>query len=111
MLPHDTQSKLPGDDLPEPSKADQERIDLLIDLGKKITDLFVERATQRKGKEIEWTQAQRLYNSPLQGDGSDLGETPWSDSPKNLRRPTPGSLCESIYSITPHGSPTLSPGA
>lgn len=72
-----------------PNKQDQERLDILAGLASKITDLFTERATSRGTKEGEWDQALRLYNAPLQGSGSFMGETPFGDSPVAHRRPEP----------------------
>lgn len=69
---------------------DKERVEVLDKLGQKITDLFMERARMRVSKELEWANAQRLYNSPLTGSSADLPETPFaSENDTKKRRPEP----------------------
>lgn len=82
-------NSLPGAELDAVSKADQERLDILDGLASKITDLFLDRANKRSGKESEWDQAQRLYNSPLQGSTIGYGEKPFDDNIGTYRRPEP----------------------
>lgn len=82
-------TSLPGSEMSEPDKQEQERLDILDALASKITDLFLDRANKRGTKEAEWDQAQRLYNSPLQGSTLGYGETPFEDSPTGRRRPEP----------------------
>lgn len=79
------------DDEPTLTKADEERIEMLDDLAKKIDDLFQDRARQRVSKELEWEQALRLYNSPLQGSNAGLPDVPFSgaDAALKMRRPEP----------------------
>lgn len=85
MLPQDTTAK--------PEKLDKEgkeRVAVLDKLAHKITDLFQERARQRKEKELEWDRAQRLYDAPLRGSSLDIPENPFNDSKANKkRRPEP----------------------
>lgn len=88
----DDKDSLPGGEVDENlSKAEEERIEILDDLASKITKLFQERAVQRSGKEREWEKALRLYNSPLTGVGSNVADTPFGNSDKEVsaRRPEP----------------------
>lgn len=83
----DTKSKL--DKPAKLDKENKERIDILDRLGKKITDLFLERVNQRKEKELEWDQAQRLYDSPLRNNNLNAPENPLDGRGKGRRRPEP----------------------
>jgi hypothetical protein len=87
MSPNDTTSKL--DEPKKLDKQDQERVDILTKLGQKITELFQERAVQRKEKEVEWDRAQRLYDTPLRGASDYAPERPFDASPTKKRRPQP----------------------
>lgn len=72
-----------------PDRQEQERLDILDALADKITNLFMERASKRGSKEQEWAEAQKLYNSPLQGSSVGLGDKPFDDNPVGMRRPEP----------------------
>lgn len=85
MSQNDTQSKM--DDPDKLDAEDKARIEILDGLARKITNKFEERAKQRQEKEIEWDQAQRLYDSPLRGSALNT-ERPF-DNPQQIRRPEP----------------------
>lgn len=70
-------------------ETDKSRTEILDGLASKITNLFVERITQRAGKELEWQDCQRLYNAPLNGSNLELGETPFETRRNQRRRPEP----------------------
>lgn len=84
---------LPGADTDDEnlSKAEEERVEILDGLAGKIVDLFQDRAKARVAKELEWEQALRLYNAPLQGSNLADPETPFSsyDQQTKVRRPEP----------------------
>lgn len=69
--------------------SDNSREKILDGLASKITNLFLERITQRANKEIEWQDCQRLYNAPLNGSNLNLGETPFETRRDQRRRPEP----------------------
>lgn len=71
------------------NKQDKERVDILDKLGQKITELFQERAVQRREKEVEWDKAQRLYDTPLRDSHGESPERPFDASPTKKRRPQP----------------------
>lgn len=73
----------------KPTKADEERIEILDGLAKKITSLFEDRAKTRASKELEWEQAQRLYNSPLLGSNAGVPDVPFGEKLTVKRRPEP----------------------
>lgn len=88
----ENEKDLPGAEVDEDlSKLEEERIEILDGLASKVMDLFFERSRQRASKEMEWQQALRLYNAPLQGSNSSLPETPFSshDAEVKARRPEP----------------------
>lgn len=68
---------------------DQQRIEILDRLAKKVEDLFQKRANQRATKEIEWDRARQLYNAPLQGSNTTLPELPFDSNSTKPRRPEP----------------------
>ena len=71
------------------TKQEIERLEILNNLADKITKLFQQRAKDRKAKEQEWADCQRLYNAPLNGSNVELGETPFDSSARRRRRPEP----------------------
>lgn len=85
--------ELPGAEVDDErlSEAEEERIEILDDLAAKVVDLFQERASMRGAKELEWEQAMRLFNAPLQGSNLGAPDTPFStyDATVRSRRPEP----------------------
>lgn len=71
------------------TEPDTSREKILNGLASKITGLFLDRITQRAGKELEWQDCQRLYNAPLNGSNLNLGETPFESRRDARRRPEP----------------------
>lgn len=67
---------------------DKARIEMLDKLAGHITDTFRERAVARASKELEWTKARRLYDSPLRGSTLTSSDNPFPDETKG-RRPEP----------------------
>src|SRR5690606_2489884 len=73
-------------------KAEEERRTILKGLAEEIEALFEERVKQRKDKEIEWDNAQRLYNAPLSGSEG-RSDGPFNSEPeKKHRRPEPNII-------------------
>lgn len=67
---------------------DKDRELMLDQLAEKITASFRERAVARASKELEWTKARRLYDSPLRGYIDSNPDRPFDD-PAKPRRPIP----------------------
>lgn len=66
---------------------DNNRVEILTGLAKKITDNFVKRANDRTVKEHEWIKAGNLYNSPLTNARA-TPDDPFKPDKRNTR-PTP----------------------
>lgn len=79
-------------ELVEMVKIDEERREILDGLASDIEDRFQERVIQRKDKEVEWDNAQRLYNAPL-STGIVIDDGPFnSQSDTRPRRPEPNII-------------------
>lgn len=94
MQPNDTTYNEEEEVVTPEVKVDNERVEILDGLARKIEETFEERAVARLPKESEWVDSLSLYNAPLAdvSRSSITSDDPFGRKAANKRRPEPNII-------------------